>query len=142
MPSRRLLICSPSYAITGGVESAIEDLCHELPRRGWETLLALGGGSRFNNVSAYRKTYPDLPIIEVDGTKGTRQARLESLRRVFQEAQPDIVFSARVFDAYEVVASMKQRYGAPRLAIGIGGYEPRYFYDARLFKASVDLCVV
>jgi glycosyltransferase involved in cell wall biosynthesis len=140
--SRRLLICSPSYARKGGVESAIEDLCHELPKRGWETLLALGEGSRFNDVGAYRKAYPDLPIKEIDGTKGTRQSRLESLRRVFQEVQPDIIFSARVFDAYEVVASMKERHLAPRLAIGIGGYEPHYLYDVRLFRGSVDLCVV
>jgi glycosyltransferase involved in cell wall biosynthesis len=142
MSPRRLLICSPSYARKGGVESAIDDLCHELPKRGWETLLALGHGSRFNDVDAYREAYPDLAVIEIDGTRGTRQSRLQSLRRVIREVQPDIVFSARVFDAYEAVAVMKERYGGPRLAIGIGGYEPDYVYDVRLFKASVDLCVV
>jgi glycosyltransferase involved in cell wall biosynthesis len=142
MSLRRLLICSPSYARKGGVESAIADLCTELPGRGWKTLLALGNGGRFNDVAAYREAYPDLPIKEIDGTKGTRQSRLESLRKVILEEQPDIVFSARVFDAYEVVASLKQRYRTPRLAIGIGGYEPHYFYDARLFRDNVDLCVV
>lgn len=142
MSSRRLLICSPSYARKGGVESAIADLCRELPKRGWETLLALGRGNRFNDVDAYRETYPDLPIKEIDGTRGTRQARLESLRGVIREVRPDVVFSARVFDAYEVVTSMKECYGAPRLAVGIGGYEPQYLYDVRLFRASVDLCVV
>jgi len=142
MSSRRLLICSPSHARQGGVESAIDDLCHELPKRGWETLLALGQGSRFNDVGAYRNAYPDLAIKEIDGTKGTRQSRLESLRKVILEVQPDIVFSARVFDAYEVVTSLKQRHRTPRLAVGIGGYEPHYFYDVRLFKGNVDLCVV
>jgi glycosyltransferase involved in cell wall biosynthesis len=104
--------------------------------------LALGRGSHFNDVDAYREAYPDLPIKEIDGTRGTRQSRLEGLRRVVREVQPDVVFSARVFDAYEVVASLKKRYHAPRLAIGIGGYEPHYMYDVRLFKDSVDLCVV
>jgi glycosyltransferase involved in cell wall biosynthesis len=103
--------------------------------------LALGKGSRFNKVDAYRVEYADLPIIEIDGTKGTRQSRLESLMRIIREVQPDVVFSARIFDVYEAAALSKQRYNAPRLAIGIRAYEPQYLYDARCYRDQIDLCL-
>lgn len=138
---KKLLICSPSHNIRGGVESIINDLCRELPKRGWEVLLALGEGSRFNRVLKYREIYPDLPIIEIDGTKGTRQSRVESLVKILKKIKPDIVFSARIFDAYHAVTLLKRRYQAPRLAIGIRAYEPQYFYDARMYKDNIDLCV-
>ncbi len=138
---RKLLICSPSHNVRGGVESIINDMCRELPKRGWNVLLALGEGSRFNRVLKYREAYPDLPIIEIDGTKGTRQSRVESLIKVIKTIQPDIVFSVRIFDAYHAVTLLKGRYQAPRLAIGIRAYEAQYFYDARIYKDNIDLCV-
>ena len=85
-----VLICSPSSSLHGGVENIIKDLCNELPARGWKATLALGRGTCFNNVDAYRKEYPDLPIIEIDGTGGTRDSRLESLTNVITRERPDI----------------------------------------------------
>ncbi|HYV03826.1 MAG TPA: glycosyltransferase family 4 protein [Blastocatellia bacterium] len=142
MSSKRLLICSPSHALRGGVESIINDLCREIGGRGWEPLLGLGKGSRFNDVAAYRSAYADLPIVEIDGTKGTRQGRLEALESVIKRVQPDVVMSARIFDAYDVVTSLKQRQGSPRLAVTIRGFEPNYLFDARVYKDNIDLCVV
>lgn len=136
-----VLICSPSNSLHGGVENIIKDLCNELPRRGWEPRLALGRGSRFNNVEAYRQEYPDLPIIEIDGTRGTRASRLESLTNVIRKAQPDVVLSARIFDAYEAVSALKAHQRGPRLAVTIQAYEAPYFFDARLYRNNIDFCV-
>src|SRR5712691_7385622 len=116
MPKNTVLICSPSYALRGGVESIINDLCRELPQHGWQTILALGRGNRFNDPTAYSSMYPDLPIIEVDGTAGTRLGRIKSLIEVFKNISPAVVLSARIFDAYEAVAVLKQGARAPRLA--------------------------
>ncbi len=142
MSSKKLLICSPSAAVRGGVETIIDDLCHELPALGWEPFLALGKGARFNDVTAYRAAHLDLPILEMDGTSGTRQGRRESIRSVISRVRPDVVLSARIFDAYEVLANLKQRSDSPRLAVAIRGYEPGYLYDARRYKNIIDLCVV
>jgi len=139
---KKLLICSASHAAHGGVETIIDDLCRELPRRGWEPLLALGKGSRFNDVEAYRRAHQDLATVEIDGTKGTRPGRLEALTRVLRDSQPDIVISARVFDAYEAVSLLKHQRRAPRLAIMVRGYEAHYLFDARLYRSNIDLCVV
>lgn len=142
MPSRTVMICSPSHSVHGGVETILHDLCRELPARGWEPLLALGKGSRFNDVEAYSRAHPDLPTVEIDGTKGTRPGRLEALTKLVEDRQPDIVISARIFDVYEAVANLKQRRRAPRLATMVRAYEPHYLFDARLYKDNIDLCVV
>ena len=136
-----LLICSPSHALVGGVETIVNDLCRELPKRGWNAILALGKGSRFNDVNAYRKAYPDLPITEIDGSKGTRQARIEALADLIELVQPDVVLSARIFDAYEAVSEWKKHQPQLRLAVTIQAYEPHYLYDLRQYRESVDLCV-
>ena len=142
MSSKKLLICSPSLSLHGGVEAIVNSLCRNLYQFGWEPVLALARGKIFNNVDAYREANPDLPIVEIDGTKGTRSGRLEALEKTIRRVNPHIVVSARIFDAYEVVARLKQRAVFPRLAIAIRGYEPHYLYDAWLYKENIDLCIV
>jgi glycosyltransferase involved in cell wall biosynthesis len=85
-----------------------------------------------------------LPVVEIDGRGGTRQARLEAVDRVLTATRPDIVLSARLFDAYEAVARAKQATlmarAAPRLAIAVRVYEAAYIHDAGLYRNVVDLC--
>lgn len=138
---KKLLICSPSNSLVGGVETIVNDLCRELPKRGWETVLGLGKGTRFNKVESYQAAYPDLPILEIDGTKGTRQARIEALMAVIEKFRPDIVLSARIFDAYEAINHCKKRHPKLRFAVTIQVYEPQYLYDLRKNLECVDLCI-
>lgn len=123
------------------MENIINDLCIELPKRGWNTLLALGKGARYNDVERYRNQYPNLPIIEIDGAKGTRQSRIESLVKVIQKVKPDVVLSARLFDAYAAINRLKKRNRRLYFAVTIQAYEPPYFYDINLFRKSIDLCI-
>lgn len=137
----RVLICSPSHSVYGGVETIVADLCRYLPAFGWDTVLGLGKGARFNDVTRYRAAYPDVPIVEIDGVRGTRQARREGLLGVVRRIRPDIVLIARLFDVYHVVSVLKRSRGGPRLAVAIRGYEPQYFFDAHLYRDHIDLCV-
>jgi glycosyltransferase involved in cell wall biosynthesis len=137
----KLLICSPSLAIYGGVESIVADLCRHLPAFGWGVVLGLGKGGRFNDVERYREVYPDLPMVEIEGARGTRQGRLEGLLKAIRAVNPDVVLIARVFDAYQVVSALKRKRGVPRLAVTIQAYEPQYLFDARLYQRHIDLCV-
>jgi glycosyltransferase involved in cell wall biosynthesis len=141
MKMKKVLICSPSHAVYGGVETIVADLCRHLPTFGWQAILGLGKGGRFNDVERYRKAYPDLPALDIDGVRGTRQARWEGLREAIRAVRPDVVLIARVFDAYPVVSALKQRRGAPRLAVTIQAYEPHYLIDAWLYRQHIDLCV-
>jgi len=138
---KKLLICTQSYALHGGVENIVNDLCLKLPQRGWETLLALGKGACYNDVERYRNQYPNVPIVEIDGVKGTRQSRVESLVKVIQKVKPDIVLSARLFDAYAAINKLKKHNRRIYFAVTIQAYEPPYFYDINLFRKTVDLCI-
>ncbi|MDM8541599.1 glycosyltransferase family 4 protein [Desulfococcaceae bacterium HSG9] len=138
---KKLLICTQSYALHGGVENIVNDLCLELPQRGWETLLALGKGACYNDVERYRNQYPNVPIVEIDGVKGTRQSRSEALVKVIKKVKPDIVLSARLFDAYMVINKLKKHNRRIYFAVTVQAYEPPYFYDMNLFGETVDLCI-
>jgi glycosyltransferase involved in cell wall biosynthesis len=135
------MICSGSRTTEGGVEQVIADLCANLPRYGIEPIVGLGKGARFNDPDRYRAAFPDVQTVDIDGSKGTRQARVEGLLRTFRSLKPDIVLIARVFDAYEALRKLKQREEGPRLAVTIQAYEPQYIYDARLYRDFVDLAV-
>lgn len=139
---KSVMICSPSNALRGGVESIINDLCRHLPSRGWTPLLALARGARFNNVERYREVNPGLPIVELDGTRGTRQARIESLTGLIRRVRPDVVLNARIYDSYAAMAQLKRQGPAPRFITTIRAYEVDYFHDARVYHAIVDLCLV
>jgi glycosyltransferase involved in cell wall biosynthesis len=137
----RLLICTGSRSIHGGVENIIADLCKNLPNYHIEPIVGLAKGERFNDPDRYRKAFPDLPIVDIDGTKGTRQARVEALVDTFKAIRPDIVLIARVFDVYEALSRLKKNKSCPRLAVTIQAYEPHYLFDAFLYREVIDLIV-
>ena len=138
---KKVLICSPSNTLYGGVENLIGNLCRNLPARGWESLLALGKGARFNDVDRFRSVYPDLPILEIDGVKGTKQARREALIRLIQKVKPDVVVSARIYELCEVIAELKRRGRGPRLVYAVRAYEAPYIYDVGQYRQVIDACV-
>ena len=118
------------------------DLCRELPSRGWDTVLGLTRGARFHLPDVYRAVHQDLPTVEVDGTFGTRAARVRSLKDVIRKTSPDVVLSMRVFDAYEAVSQLKATdlCSAPRLIAGIRAFESPYISDLRRCHANIDFC--
>lgn len=137
----KLLICNTSRNLRGGVENIVADLCRNLPRYDIDPLVALTKGMNFNDPERYRQAFSDLPTLDIDGTGGTRQARIEGLLKVLRYTRPDIVLIARVADAYEAMRYLKIRGEAPRLAVTVQAYEPHYIYDTRLYGGFLDLCV-
>lgn len=137
---KRLLICTPTYTLHGGVERIVESLAARLPEHGWEVTFALARGSRFNDPDRFRAEYPALKSVEIDGTSGTAAGRQRSLRAVIERADPDVVLAARLYDVYPVAARLKLDGHRLRLAVMIQGFEPEYYIDARRYAAFVDLC--
>ncbi len=138
----RLLIISRSHNPLGGADRIIADLCRGLPSRGWDTILGLTRGATFDDPDAYRRVHQDLHTVDIDGTQGTRAARLKSLNAVIEQTVPDIVLSMRVFDAWDSVARRKSANPttAPRLAVGVRAYEAAYISDVRRCQENIDLC--
>ena len=67
----RVLICTPTYYLQGGVERIMESLAQHLPSRGVEVLFGLAKGARFHDPAAFRAAFP--AIRGIDGT--AREAR-------------------------------------------------------------------
>jgi glycosyltransferase involved in cell wall biosynthesis len=137
---KRLLICTPTHTLHGGVERIVESLAARLPEHGYDVTFALARGSRFNDPSRFRAEYPQLKSVEIDGTSGTATGRQRSLRAVIERADPDVVLMARLFDVYPVAARLKREGHRLRLAIMIQGFEPEYYVDARRWRDFVDMC--
>jgi glycosyltransferase involved in cell wall biosynthesis len=137
----RLLICTPSHSTQGGVEQIIENLAHGLPARGFEVVVGLAKGLRFHAPAAYRARFPDLQTIEIDGTGGTRRARVAAIRKVIKRTSPELVLIARMFDVYPAVAGLKSEGFRTRLTVTIDAYESEYVSDIARYSESVDYCV-
>lgn len=140
---KKVLICNRSSNPLGGVDRIVRDLCHELPSRGWEVILGLAHGTRFNDANKYLEVLADdLPSVQFDGTLGTRPARINAIRKVIRSVQPEIVLVTRLFDAYEATRlEKKQEDRGPRLIAGIRSYERALLYDCLLYRDSLDGCV-
>lgn len=137
----KILICNTSRSLCGGVENIVADLARRLPKYGIDTVVGLTKGFRHNLPERYRAAFPDIPCVDMDGTGGTWQARLEGVLASIRTVRPDIVLIVRVYDAYEAAAILKRAAVPLRLAVTIQAYEPHYLYDARLYRDYIDLCV-
>jgi glycosyltransferase involved in cell wall biosynthesis len=137
----RVLICTPTYYLQGGVERIMESLAADLPPRGIDVLFALAKGARFHDPAKFRAAFPAIRGVDVDGTSGTVYGRHRALRRVIVEHDPDVVLIARMFDAYPVVSKLKLEGHRTRLAVTIQAYESDYFSDIERYQDFVDLCV-
>jgi glycosyltransferase involved in cell wall biosynthesis len=139
MKASTVLIPMQTSSLHGGVEVIVTNLCRELPRRGWEVVLGLARGARFNDdVRAAATTYRGCPHVVLDGTTGTRQARTEALIEAIRSLNPDVVFSPRLFDAYPAVDCLKRRGATARLIGGAMNFESQYIYDACLYRGILD----
>jgi glycosyltransferase involved in cell wall biosynthesis len=138
---KRLLICTRSHVPHGGADRIVADLSRELPSRGWDVVVAVAHGDRFNRIERYRDAYPGLPVMALDARTGTRYARRHAVAEAIHRTRADVVLAMRVFDAYEAVAASKLAAGRPRLVVGLRAYEPSYLFDVALYADHIDLCV-
>lgn len=141
MTGKRLLICTPTHNLHGGVERILESLAYGLPAYGFEVVFGLAKGLRFHDPARFRAEYPRIDTVEIDGTSGTATGRQRSMRKVMQRVDPDLILIARLFDAYPAAAELKTRGHKLRLTITIQSYEPEYFIDAQRYHQFIDLCV-
>lgn len=139
--TRRVLICTPTYYLQGGVERILESLATHLPSRGFDVVFALAKGRRFHDPAAFRRAFPIVRGIEIDGTRGTAYGRRRALAEAIEKVDPHIVLNARMFDAYPVCAALKYRGSTIRYAVTIQAHEEDYFLDVERYREFVDLCV-
>jgi glycosyltransferase involved in cell wall biosynthesis len=137
----RVLICTPTAYLQGGVERILESLATHLPSRDIEVMFALAKGVRFHDPDAFRAAFPSIRGIDVFAPSGTSYGRRTALRRVIETVDPDLVLIARMFEAYPVCSALKRDGHRLRLAVTVQAYETDYFVDLARYESFVDLCV-
>jgi glycosyltransferase involved in cell wall biosynthesis len=137
----RLFIATPSYYLGGGVERILEALARHLPSRGIEVVAGLAKGARFHDPDRFRRAFPEMRTIDIDGTSGTTYGRRRGLRRAILEADPDVVLNARLFDAYPACAELKREGHRLRLATTVQAYEADFLVDLARYAAFVDCAI-
>ncbi|HEX8619200.1 MAG TPA: glycosyltransferase, partial [Thermoanaerobaculia bacterium] len=137
----RLFIATPSHYLAGGVERILEALARHLPSRGIEVLVGLAKGARFHDPDRFRRAYPDMRTVDLDGRSGTAYARRRGLRRAILARDPDVVLNARLYDTYPVCAELKREGHRLRLATTLQAYEADFFVDLARYAAFVDCAI-
>jgi glycosyltransferase involved in cell wall biosynthesis len=135
------LIVTQTHAVYGGVESIVSDLSCELPSRGWNVTLGLLRGARYNIPETFLEAHPGLKAVEIDGSSGTTEGRVQALMRAIHQLKPDLLLAARVYDAYEAARRLKREGRNLRFALTIQAYETDYLADLRKWHGQVDYCV-
>src|SRR5205085_37900 len=117
---KRLLICTPTHTLHGGVERIVESLAARLPEHGYDVTFALARGTRFNDPDRFRAEYPNIKSVDIDGTSGTATGRQRAVRGVVEIAGG-------------VAPPHRRRVAAPTLRLGYVGR------IATLQKRALDL---
>jgi glycosyltransferase involved in cell wall biosynthesis len=134
----RLFIATPSHYLQGGVERTLQGLARHLPARGIEVVVGLAKGARFHDPDLFRRAFPEMQTIDVEGTSGTAYGRQRGLRRAILQVDPDVVLNARLFDTYPVASALKLEGHRLRLAVTLQAYETDFFVDLARYAAFVD----
>ena len=137
----RLLFCSKSYPIFGGVERWLSDLCKHLPGYGYETIIALEQGSRFNNARAYHSAYPHLNVVTMKSLTGTAVGRRLAAESVIRKVKPDIVIPVLAHDAYVAAVTLKALGNKHRIVYAIHELNPAAFGEIREYSPDTDMVV-
>jgi glycosyltransferase involved in cell wall biosynthesis len=136
-----VLVCTPCHHVHGGVERILADLAGGLPGPGFRVVVGLARGARFHLPERYRREYPALECVEIDGRSGTRLGRVRAVHRVLEQVRPDVVLIARLFDAYQAAVERKAQGDPLRLTVTVQAYEGDYLTDLETYADWVDLCV-
>jgi glycosyltransferase involved in cell wall biosynthesis len=136
-----VMLLTPTHAVFGGVESIVCDLCCHLPTREWKVTPGLLRGARFNLPEAFLQAHPGIEAVCIDGTAGTAEGRVRAIVNAALELQPNILFSARVYDAHEAARRLKMMRPQLRFALTIQAYEADYMSDLERWHGQVDFCV-
>lgn len=139
---RRILFVTQTANVRGGLETWLDEIVPFLAGRGWSPTIGLARGRRFHDPAAYRRAHPTFTTIEIDGTAGTREARVGALRKVLREVAPDVVVPVNVSDLYEAVAREKLGGSMVRIVAMLRAQFPHGdVEDIRRWRDFIDLVV-
>jgi glycosyltransferase involved in cell wall biosynthesis len=134
----RLLCFMHTTSPIGGVETWLDRANEHLSRNGFEVIVGLVRGQKFNQPERYRQFHPQLDTVEVDGRGMAREGRVRALARCIRNLKPDIVLPLGIVDANEATVRRKQAGDAVRLLGRAQGNLEPMLADLRSYRDWMD----
>ncbi|MCE7930728.1 MAG: glycosyltransferase [Xanthomonadales bacterium PRO6] len=137
----RVLFFMNSSSPLGGVETWLDRIRANLSKNGFEPIVGLVRGLRYNLPDRYRAHHPELETFEIDGRGLNREGRVRALMRCIRALRPDVALPMGIVEANEAVIRCKQRGQAVRLVAHAQGNLPPMLADLRLYRDWFDRVV-
>lgn len=138
---KRLLVCIYAHNTWGGIEIWLDGVAAYLSAHGWEVVIGLARGHRYNDPALVRSRYSRYQTIEIDGRTGTPEGRTQAVQRIIRRIRPDVVMPLGMADVYRAIARCKRDGLQVRLLIAMHAISCELFNDVLRTEAVIDLCV-
>ncbi|HKV40726.1 MAG TPA: glycosyltransferase family 4 protein [Blastocatellia bacterium] len=138
---KRLLVCVFSHHLGGGIERWLDELTAYLPSHGWDVVMGLARGRRYNNPKQWAELFSSRETLEIDGRTGTPEGRVAAVCRAIARTRPDVVMPLGLSDVYRAVARSKRMGVQVRLAIALHAINCELLHDVSRAEPVIDLCV-
>jgi glycosyltransferase involved in cell wall biosynthesis len=134
----RLLCFMHTTSPIGGVETWLDRANEHLSRNGFDMVVGLVRGQKFNQPGRYREYHPQLETVEVDGRGMDREGRVRASMRCIEKLRPDIVLPLGIVDANEAVVRRKLAGDEVRLLGRAQGNLEPMLADLRTYRDWMD----
>ena len=104
---RKLLVLYSSASAACGIGTWIENLNETLPLYGWDLVVGLAWGRKFNDPQQVEQLRPRLSIVRMDGRTGTVEGRVRAIEKTIRTVDPDIVMLTCLDDAFEAFRRLR-----------------------------------
>jgi len=138
---KRILFFMHTTSQIGGVETWLDRAHAHLSANGFEVIVGLVRGQRYNDPTRYKAYHPEIKTIEVDGRGLNREGRVRALMRCIRKLRPDIVVPLGIVDANEAVIRCKQAGDQLRLLARAQGNLTPMLADLASYREWIDLVV-
>jgi len=135
---KRILFFMNTSSQIGGVETWLDRVNAHLTLHGFEPIVGLVRGMRYNDPTRYKAHHPDLRTVEVDGRGLNREGRVRALMRCIRDLRPDIVLPLGIVDANEAVIRRKLAGDVVRLVGRAQGNLAPMLADLRTYREWMD----
>lgn len=138
---KRILFFMHTSSQIGGVETWLDRAHAHLSIHGFEPIVGLVRGLRYNDPARYKAYHPDISTVEIDGRGLNREGRVRAIVRCIRTVRPDIVIPLGIVDANEAVIRCKLRGDRVWLLARAQGNLAPMLADLASYRDWID-CVV
>ncbi len=118
----------------------MDQMYRHLPKFGWEVVIGFAEGRQFHNPEAYRRVYPELKGIDIDGRDGTSEGRVTAVKRAIRKVNPKVVIPLLLVDANMAITELKHQGSHIRHLYTYQGTHDWNIAEPERYSQFIDMC--